>query len=134
VFIFAPALSFLWPMLPGPGVGLRGATLRGILWGLALWVLSGILLPVFAALNRLGADVVRSPGPFAISTGARGVVALLGGHLVYGLALALIATMGDGIFPLETMGWPGYLKAETPPGHLLRPEEGLPQHPPVGVR
>lgn len=134
VFIFAPALSFLWPMLPGPGVGLRGAVLRGILWGVALWVLSGILLPAFAALNRLGADVVRSPGPFAISTGVRGVVALLGGHLAYGLALALVATMGEGILPLDTIGWPGYLKAETPPGHLLRREEGLPEYPPVGVR
>ena len=133
-FIFAPALSFFWPMLPGPGVGFRGAILRGILWGIALWVLSGVLLPIFAALNRLGADVVRSPGPFAIATGVRGVVALLGGHLVYGLALALIATMGEGIVPLETLGWPGYLKGEVPPGDLLPREERLPEYQPVGVR
>ena len=132
-FVFPSLLAVAWPMVPGSGVGVIGAAIKGLAWGVALWVLAGVLLPVGGWLNRLDSGVVRNPGFFAINAGGLGVLAVLAGHLVYGLCLALIAAMGEGIFPMETLGWRGHRRAETPPGGMLYPEP-MPEHPPIGER
>lgn len=134
MLVFGPALTIVWPMLPGSGNGLAAAVTKGLAWGLALWVLSGLLLPLLAVLSQLDASVMRNPGFFALSTGVWGALGLLGGHLAYGLTVALIGGMGRGVSPLDTMGWPGYEKAETPPGLVLTDGRGLPEFPPVGMR
>ena len=133
-FVWPSVLSVAWPMLPGSGVGVLGAIVKGLGFGVGLWILSGFLLPVAGWLNHLGPDVVRSPGFFAIRTGWAGVLALLGGHLAYGLSVALIAAMGEGIFPMETLGWPGHRRAETPPGATLYPDPTMPEYPSIGER
>jgi hypothetical protein len=135
VVVFAPAFDLAWDFIPGPRVGLLAAPLKGIAWGTALWVLSGLMLPVVGALNRLDPGVVRNPGLFALREGVLGALGLLGGHLAYGVALALVAAMGQGIFPTDTLGWTGYTKAEAPPpGRLLSGSHVLPEYPPVGER
>ena len=134
VVVFAPAFDFAWEFLPGPSLGLRGALLKGVLWGLVLWVLSGLMLLLVGALNRLDPGVVQHPGPFAFRAGLLGALGLLGGHLAYGVALALVAATGQGVFPTDTMGWSGYMKGETPPGRLLSGNRALPEYPPVGER
>src|ERR687885_2644669 len=58
VFVFPSLLSGLWPIVPGSGVGAIGAAVKGAAFGIALWVLSGVLLPVAGWLNRLGPGVV----------------------------------------------------------------------------
>jgi hypothetical protein len=58
---------------------------------------------------------------------------MLGGHLAYGLAVALIAAMGEGIFPMETLGWPSHRRAETPPAGALYPP-AMPEYPFMGER
>jgi hypothetical protein len=133
-FVFPSLFAVVWPMMPGSGVGILGATVKGLGFGVALWVLSGVLLPVAGWLNRLPPDVVQRPGFFAIHTGWTGVLAALGGHLVYGLSVGLIAAMGEGIFPVETLGWPGHRRAETPPAGRLYPDPNMPEHPPIGER
>lgn len=135
VFVFAPLLSVVWMVLPGRGVGIRSALVKGLAWGLALWVASGLLLPAFFALNRLGeAALGPNPGLFAIRTGWLGAAGVLGGHLAFGAALALVAVMGRGMAPLETLGWSGYEKALAPVGSAPPGEERLPTSPGVGER
>jgi hypothetical protein len=105
MFVFAPLLAVLWTTLPGPNEGFRGALVKGLLWGLILWVGSGLLLPVFGALNRLADEELKNPGFFALGLGVLGALELLLGHLIYGIAVALVAAMGQGISPMETLGW-----------------------------
>lgn len=110
--VFAPPLSVAWSMLPAEDVGFTGAAAKGALWGAALWALSGVLLPLFGALNRLPGAALEPPGFFALGAGPLGMLGLLLGHLAYGLAVALIAAMGRGITPLDTIGWMGYSAGE----------------------
>jgi hypothetical protein len=130
VFIFAPALQLAWVSLPGKGVGLPGAVIKGLLWGVALWLLGGIMLPLFGWLNRL--DGFASPGFFALGTGILGAAGFLAGHLLYGLVIALTTAMSRGIMPLELIGWYGHGYADVPeigrdpeprPGHDAPDEE-----------
>jgi hypothetical protein len=113
VFIFAPLLRFLWTDLPGDAVSFGGALLKGVLWGVTLGIISGLLLPLFGLLNRLPAGEVANPGFFALNQGFRAAVGLLLGHLLYGIALALVTNMGQAIDPLEVIGWPGYSHGES---------------------
>ena len=132
--VFPSMLAVVWPIVPGSGVGVLGAAIKGLAFGFGLWVLSGVLLPVAGWLNRLPPGVVQHPGFFAMHTGWLGVLAVLGGHLVYGLTVALIAAMGEGIFPMETLGWPGHRRAETPPAATLYQDPTMPEYPPIGER
>jgi hypothetical protein len=134
MFVWPSLLSVVWPFVPGSGIGVLGAAIKGLAWGSALWVVSGVLLPVAGWLNRLDPGLVPRPGLFAIHTGWPGVFAMLAGHLAYGVAVALVAAMGEGIFPMETLGWPGYRRAETPPAGMLCPDPALPEYPPIGER
>jgi hypothetical protein len=113
VFLFPPLLSSLWNTLPGNAVSIGGAALKGALWGGALWLIMGVLLPILGMFNRLPARELANPGFFALDLGILAAVALLVAHLAYGLALALVANMGQDISPLDTLGWPGYRHAET---------------------
>jgi hypothetical protein len=112
-FVFAPLLGPVWRLLPGKDVGFTGAVVKGLLWGLALWVLSGLLLALFAALNRLSPASVAHPRFFAAAQGILGAAGLLIGHLVYGVSVALVAAMPQGITLIETIGWEGYHPGES---------------------
>lgn len=108
--IAAPLLlSLAWPRLPGAETGPAGALLKGAAFGTAMWVLSGLVLPVLGALGRLGD--AEGLGLFARHAGWSGVAMLLAGHLLYGVALAVISDTGRGMGVLETIGWPGYSTA-----------------------
>lgn len=118
VFVFPILFVRLWPALPGPHVGFGGALVKGMLWGLILWIAAGLLLPLLGALNQLDdqqpvAGGLRA-GFFALNAGWLGAVGVLLGHVAYGIALALVTAMGQGIVPSATLGWPGYDHAETP--------------------
>ncbi|MBW3672343.1 MAG: hypothetical protein KY432_11815 [Acidobacteria bacterium] len=106
VFIFAPALTLAWVFMPGRGVGLSGALLKGLLWGGGLWLLGGLMLPLFALLNRV--EGVEDPGFFAIRLGLLGAGGFLAGHLLYGVVIALTTATSHGIMPMETIGWHGH--------------------------
>lgn len=108
--VFAPLLGFFWPLLPGDDIRFTGALVKGLLWGLILWVASGFLVPLFGLLNRL--DGLENPGFFALGEGILAAVGVLLGHLAYGVALALVAAMGRGIVPLDTLGWMGYREGD----------------------
>jgi TM2 domain-containing membrane protein YozV len=103
--VFPLLLSLLWPALPGHDATFGGALLKGLLAGLILWVLSGVLLPLFGALGRLPTDELQNPGFFALGAGLLGPVVLLAHQLLYGLTLALVAAMGRDVSPVDTIGW-----------------------------
>jgi hypothetical protein len=113
VFLFAPLLRQIWGKVPGDAVSLGGALLKGTMWGIVLWILAGLLLPLFGLLNRLPGDAFESPGFFALNLGWEAAILLLVIHLLYGVALALVANMGRDISPFDTIGWPGYRYAES---------------------
>jgi hypothetical protein len=79
-----------WPNLPGAPETFRGAFIRGIIWGLIYWILTTIVVAI------LGWS-----GPGAL-------VVVLVSELLWGIAFALIISMGQGIAPLDTLGWEGY--------------------------
>lgn len=103
--VFPLALSLLWPAFPGHDASFGGALLKGLLWGLLLWLLSGALLPVFAFFGAPATDELHAPGLFALGTGLLGPVVLLAQQLAYGLSLAAVASMGRDVSPLDTIGW-----------------------------
>ena len=132
-FVWSMVLSLVWTLIPGPITGFFAGAVKGIAWALVLFILSGLLLPIAGAINRLDESVVTNPGFFASNLGGMGILGLFLGHIVYGLALGLISGMGEGIFPMDTMGWPGYLKGETPPGGSYY-QEDFPEYPSLGER
>lgn len=87
-----------WKALPGDAVSLGGALLKGLVFGLAVWALVGVLLPLLGV----------AWGLFGAAAGLGGAVALLVAGLGYGVVTAAVASMGRGIAPLETLGWEGY--------------------------
>lgn len=87
-----------WKALPGAPASLGGALLRGLLFGAAVWVLAGLILPLLGARGGL----------FGAAEGVGGALALLVASLGYGVITAAIGSMGGGMAPLETMGWGGH--------------------------
>ncbi len=107
--VFPFLLVAAWSLLPGENEGFIGALVKGLLFGLGLWVFSGLVLPLAGWLNQL--DGLENPGFFALGAGVLGALGVLLGHLAYGAALALIAAMGQGISPLHTLGWYEYRRS-----------------------
>lgn len=91
-------LAFGWTSLPGEAESTGGALLKGALFGLVVWVLAGLLLPL------IGAEA----GLFAAAHGLSGAVALLVASVGYGVIAAGIAGMGRSMAPLHTLGWEGH--------------------------
>ena len=114
--------------------GIIGDIIKGVVWGSTLWIISGLLMPLAGWLNRLGPDVLQAPGLFAFGLGWSAALALFVGHVVYGIAIGLTSYMAADIFPLETLGWKGYRKAELPPAGRLYEDPSFPEHPSIGVR
>jgi hypothetical protein len=104
----------VWPRLPGGAHGLAAAAVKGVVAGLALFVVTGLLLPAVGALNSLVGDALPKPGFFALGHGVAGLFTLLVSQVAYGLALTVIIDTPRGIEPLGTLGWGGYSAAVTP--------------------
>lgn len=111
LLLFAPLLGTAWHYLPGPNVGFSAALTKGALWGAILWVLSGLLLTLLGILNRV--EDVAGPGLFGLAHGPLAPVWLLLALLAYGLSVALIGEMAQGISPPDTIGWDGHRQAES---------------------
>lgn len=126
VFVATSLLATVWPDLPGTGLGFGVAAFKGLLWGLILWILSGLILPVLGLFNRLPPGELSAPGVFALGLGISGALALLLGHLVYGVVVAVVAAMGQGISPIQVLGWEGYeagIVPESAPERSRAPRE-----------
>ena len=132
--LFPVLFGILWASGPGPMTGIVGDIIKGVVWGSVLWVISGLLMPVAGWLNRLDPGVFEHPGFFAFALGWRAALALLVGHIVYGLAIGFTSYMAADIFPLETLGWKGYVKAELPPAGRLFDDPDFPEYPWIGLR
>jgi hypothetical protein len=98
-------LAALWPFAPGSRFTFRGALVRGALFGLGLFVLAGILVPVLGAVGQLGDVSFVEPGPFGVGLGLWGPVQLLLGTQLYAVTAALVAAMPRGLQPMDAVGW-----------------------------
>jgi hypothetical protein len=126
--IVTPAiLAFLWTKLPGPNVGFLAAAFKGLLWGLALWVVEGVLLGIGGALSRIPVAERPPAGLFGLSAGLSAPIVLLVAHLVYGLAKALITGMTYGVQPISTLGFQHILHADARPVMLSREGFDIPE-------
>lgn len=106
-WLFLPlVLSGVWELLPGDRVTFRGALARGVVFGAALWLVAGLLLPLLSGLGRAGS--VQDPGFFGLQLGLGAAAALLVASLGYGLVAALIAAMAQGLAPIDALGWEGH--------------------------
>lgn len=106
MLVLPPLLLVAWGMLPGESPGLGGALLRGAVWGVILWAAAGLLAPVLGYLNRVPG--IDSPGLLMRHAGVLGAAGVLAGHVVYGVALTLVAEVSRGVMPTETLGLTGY--------------------------
>lgn len=95
-----------WSALPGKDVGFAGALVKGVLCGGAAWLLMGVVVGAAGALGRVPGT--EAPGWFAWRTGVGGAATLLAVHLLYGVAVALVAAMGQGLSPMRAIGWLGH--------------------------
>ncbi len=105
VLVLPLLLAALWPFAPGSRFTFGGALVRGALFGLALFALGGILLPLLGALTQLADVGVLNPGPFGAGLGLAGVLQLLLGTQLYAVTTALVAAMPQGLQPLDAVGW-----------------------------
>lgn len=111
VLVFSPLIVPYWSALPGRGVGFAGALVKGALWGLILWAVMGLLLPLLGLLGRV--EGLQNPGLLGFGLGLLGGLGLLVAFVAFGITLATVTAMGQGISPLNTIGWVGYAHAET---------------------
>lgn len=105
VLVLPLMLAALWPFAPGDRFTYRGALIRGAIFGLGLFVLAGLLLPLLGAISRLPDVRSLDPGPFAFGLGVPGVLQLLLGTQLYALTTALVAQMPRGLQPMDMVGW-----------------------------
>lgn len=105
IFVLPLPLALLWPLTPGDRFAFRGALLKGLLFGLALAVLSGLLLPVLGLVSKSRSVDLLHPGPFGLALGILGPVQLVVGTQLYSLAFALVAAMPRGLQPVDSVGW-----------------------------
>lgn len=105
IFVLPLLLALLWPLTPGDRFTFRGALLKGLLFGLALTVLAGVLLPVLGLLSKADGVGFLEPGPFGLALGLLGPLQLLVGAQLYSLAFALVAAMARGLQPVDSVGW-----------------------------
>jgi hypothetical protein len=105
VFVLPLGLALLWPLTPGDRFTFGGALVKGALWGVVLFVVVGILLPLLGLISKLPDVGVSNPGPFGLGLGLSGPVQLLLGTQVYSLTSAVVAAMARGLQPLDAVGW-----------------------------
>jgi hypothetical protein len=98
-------LAALWPFAPGSRFTFRGALVRGGIFGLGLFVLAGILVPVLGGVGQPAEASFLDPGPFGVGLGLWGPVQLLLGTQLYAVTAALVAAMPRGLQPLDSVGW-----------------------------
>ena len=105
ILVLPLVLAALWPFAPGDRFTYGGALIRGAIFGLGLFVLGGLLLPLLGALSGLPDVTALDPGPFALGLGVAGVLQLLLGTQVYAVTMALVAQMPRGLQPMDMVGW-----------------------------
>jgi hypothetical protein len=98
-------LALLWPFAPGSRFTFGGALVRGAIFGIALFVLAGVLVPVLGVIGRSPDVSFLHPGPFGADLGVAGPLQLLLGTQLYALAAALVAAMPQGLQPMDSVGW-----------------------------
>ncbi|MDX1665322.1 MAG: hypothetical protein R3272_16130 [Candidatus Promineifilaceae bacterium] len=112
-FLIPFLLGVAWSRLPGDPVTFPGAVLKGLLFSIGFFILSGLTIWVLGWLNQI--DALEVGGPFALNQGLTAALILLLGHLVYGVAAGLVAAMGRNISPIDVVGWDGYQHGLKPP-------------------
>jgi hypothetical protein len=105
ILVLPLVLAALWPFAPGSRFTFRGALVRGALFGLGLFVLAGILVPVLGAVSPRGGVTFLEPGPFGAGLGVWGPLQLLLGTQLYAVTAALVAAMPQGLQPMDAVGW-----------------------------
>jgi hypothetical protein len=98
-------LAALWPFAPGDRFTFGGALVRAGIFGLGLFVLSGLLVPLLGAGSQLSDVSFLEPGPFGVGLGWRGPLQLLLGTQLYAVTAALVAAMPRGLQPMDSVGW-----------------------------
>lgn len=104
--VLPPILSLVWGALPGAPLTLGGTFLKGLLFGLLLWALTGLLLPLLEAASALPSP--PRAGWFGLDGGLAAAAALLAVPLAYALATALVGGFTRGISPIQALGWEGH--------------------------
>ncbi len=105
ILVLPLVLAALWPFAPGSRFTFRGALVRGTLFGLGLFVLAGVLVPVLGAVGRGAGVSFLEPGPFGAGLGVWGPLQLVLGTQLYAVTVALVAAMPQGLQPLDSVGW-----------------------------
>jgi hypothetical protein len=105
VLVLPLLLAVLWPFAPGSRFTFRGALIRGGIFGLGLFALTGLVVPLLGGISRLPAVSFLDPGPFGVGLGLWGPVQLLLGTQLYAVTTALVAAMPRGLQPLDAVGW-----------------------------
>jgi hypothetical protein len=105
IIVLPLLLAALWPFAPGSRFTFRGALIRGGIFGLGLFVLSGLLVPLLGGISQVSAVSFLSPGPFGLGLGVSGLVQLLIGTQLYAVTAALVAAMPRGLQPMDAVGW-----------------------------
>lgn len=105
VLVLPLLLALLWPFAPGDRFTFRGALVRGAIFGLALFLLAGMLVPALGVLGQSPDVSFLDPGPFGTGLGVAGPLQLLLGTQLYAVTAALVAAMPQGLQPMDAVGW-----------------------------
>jgi hypothetical protein len=105
ILVLPLVLAALWPFAPGSRFTFRGALVRAGIFGLGLFVLAGVLVPLLAAMSQMSDVWPVEPGPFGVGLGPWGPVQLLLGTQLYAVTVALVAAMPQGLQPMDAVGW-----------------------------
>lgn len=109
------AAQLSWSVLPDADT-MGGALLNGLAIAGTWWLLLGVVCGVAATVGRM--PDTGAIGWMGAAGGLAGVGLFAGAALCYGVAVALVSLLEQGISPLDALGWPGYTYAATGPLHL----------------
>jgi hypothetical protein len=132
VILLPLAASGLWITLPGREGGIKGTSIKAAVIGAGFWATVGAVLGIVSLVgNGLG---TVAPGLMGLAAGPEGAILFLAASLTYGLAVAYVGFVEQGISPIDAIGWPGFTYASTGPLDLGIHRSGEPEVPGAGER
>jgi hypothetical protein len=118
----------VWTIVPGREGTIGGTLLEGGAVAIVHWLAIGIVLGLASLAGTDGA------GLMGLGAGLQGAVLFAAASLAYGVAVACLGFMEQGISAIDTVGWPGFTHGATGPLDLGAHRSGEPVVPGYGEK
>jgi hypothetical protein len=124
VLVLPLVAAGMWTVLPGREGTIGGTLIKAAAIGVVYWLAGGILLGLASLIGTASGHEL--PGLLGMAAGLQGIILFAVASLAYGLAVASLSFMEQGISAVDTVGWPGFTHGATGPLDLGAHRSGEP--------